>query len=70
MIYAIAKARAELGDHSQMEIISCPIRKHEGQIWLTTNPVSFGCLYLVKFDPQDQFCKVVNLDKIKEVNNA
>lgn len=47
-------------------IVNCVIDEYIGRQYLTKEVVPLHKPYLISFEPQDQFCKVVDLDKIKE----
>jgi len=66
-IYAIATVTGMTPTgFKTMRILNCPVSEHVGQVWMNDQNVSEGEPYLVRFEPADQFCTVVDLRNIKE----
>jgi hypothetical protein len=72
MEYAIGFNLGKDGGRNCIQMTQCTDPQYNGKVWFNNDPSlkdpsHTAVPYLVKFDPQDQFCQVVPLETLKGV---
>jgi hypothetical protein len=66
-MYAIGQVTAaDVNKLKYITVLKCPEPKYVNRQWANDQNVQAGEIYLIEFEPQDQFCTVVPLTNIKE----
>lgn len=60
---AIAVAQVYEGSSNRMTILNCADPRMKARIYLNNQHVYDREIYLIEFEPQDQFCHIVPLQK-------
>lgn len=65
---AVYEGETSFSGHRKVRILSCTDPVYEGQKFCINDWIEFGRYILVQFEPDDQFCKRITLNEVREQN--